>query len=91
MKSIQEKAENIALVVGATGIAGSNLATKLIEKGWTVFGLSRNPKNDIEGLQPIAADLLNTESLISALSEIAPTHVFLQLGCEMILKKKISG
>ena len=76
MKSIQEKAENIALVVGATGIAGSNLATKLIEKGWTVFGLSRNPKNDIEGLQPIAADLLNTESLISALSEIAPTHVF---------------
>jgi len=76
MKSIQEKAENIALVVGATGIAGSNLATKLIEKGWIVFGLSRNPKNDIEGLQPIAADLLNTESLISALSEIAPTHVF---------------
>jgi len=73
---IQQTARNIALVVGATGIAGSNLAIKLLEKGWTVFGLSRNPKNDIKGLQPIAADLLHTESLVSALSEIAPTHVF---------------
>ncbi|WP_264537471.1 SDR family oxidoreductase [Flavobacterium sp. N1736] len=73
---IQQTAGNIALVVGATGIAGSNLAIKLLENGWTVFGLSRNPKNDIEGLQPIAADLLNSESLVSALSEIAPTHVF---------------
>lgn len=68
--------DNIALVVGATGIAGSNLALKLIENGWTVFGLSRNPKNDIEGLSPIAADLLNVESLTAALANTAPTHVF---------------
>ena len=73
---IQETTGNIALVVGATGIAGSNLAEKLLEKGWTVYGLSRNPKNDSKGLKPIAADLLNTESLVSALSEIEPTHVF---------------
>jgi nucleoside-diphosphate-sugar epimerase len=76
MNSTRSTTGNIALVVGATGIAGSNLAVKLLENGWTVFGLSRNPKNDIKGLQPIAADLLNTESLVSALSEIAPTHVF---------------
>jgi nucleoside-diphosphate-sugar epimerase len=75
-KSIQEKKDTIALVVGATGIAGSNLALKLLENGWTVYGLSRNPKNDIEGLRPIAADLLNTESLATALADVAPTHIF---------------
>ncbi|PAM93200.1 NAD-dependent dehydratase [Flavobacterium sp. IR1] len=67
---------NIALVVGATGITGSNLALKLLEKQWTVFGLSRNQKNDIEGLLPIAADLLDEESLTKALENISPTHVF---------------
>ncbi|OXB15864.1 SDR family oxidoreductase [Flavobacterium reichenbachii] len=69
-------AGNIALVVGATGITGSNLALKLIEKQWTVFGLSRNPNNNVEGLHPIAADLLNEESLAAALKDISPTHVF---------------
>lgn len=73
---IHETTGNIALVVGATGIAGSNLAVKLLENGWTVFGLSRNPKNDIEGLKPIAADLLSSESLNTALMNVAPTHVF---------------
>lgn len=74
--SKQKTKDNIALVVGATGIAGSNLAVKLLEKGWTVFGLSRKPKNDIEGLQSVAADLLQTESLHHALTEVNPTHVF---------------
>lgn len=73
---INRTADNIALVVGATGIAGSNLASRLIENGWTVFGLARNPKNDIEGLYPVAADLLNVESLTVALAKISPTHVF---------------
>lgn len=66
----------IALVVGATGIAGSNLATKLLEKGWQTYGLARNPTNEINGLQPIAADLLNPDALQLALKDIAPTHVF---------------
>ena len=74
--AMQKPDTNIALVVGATGIAGSNLAVKLLEKGWTVFGLSRNPKNDIEGLQSISADLLNPESLTTALIDVVPTHVF---------------
>lgn len=73
---IKENTGNIALVVGATGISGSNLAIKLLENGWTVYGLSRNPKNDIQGLQPIAADLLNTDSLATAVMNIAPSHVF---------------
>ncbi len=68
---------NVALVVGATGITGSNLAEKLIAKGWETFGLARNPNSDIKALKPIAADLLNIDSLKSALADVVPTHVYL--------------
>jgi len=67
----------IALVVGASGIIGSNLAENLISKGWTTFGLARNPSKDIENLNPVAADLLDPESLRTALAEVNPTHVFI--------------
>jgi nucleoside-diphosphate-sugar epimerase len=68
--------KNIALVVGATGITGSNLAEELISQGWIVYGLSRNPNNNILKLLPVKADLLDTESLNTALSDISPTHVY---------------
>jgi len=67
----------IALIVGASGIIGSNLAEKLISKGWTTYGLARNPKNDVAGLNPVAADLMDLNSLEKALSDINPTHVFI--------------
>jgi nucleoside-diphosphate-sugar epimerase len=67
----------IALVVGASGITGSNLAEKLIADGWTTFGLARNPNIEIDGLQPVQADLRNAESLEKALAEVSPTHVFI--------------
>ena len=67
----------VALVVGASGITGSNLAQKLLVKGWTTFGLARNPQNNIDGLTPVSADLLDLESLRNALSNISPTHVFI--------------
>jgi nucleoside-diphosphate-sugar epimerase len=67
---------NIALVVGATGITGSNLAEKLIEKGWITYGLSRNPNTEIAALKPIAADLLSPDDLAAKFAEVAPTHVF---------------
>lgn len=67
---------NIALVVGATGITGSNLAEKLIEKGWITYGLSRHPNTEIAGLKPIAADLLNQADLQAKLADVAPSHVF---------------
>ncbi|KAA3439751.1 SDR family oxidoreductase [Rufibacter hautae] len=66
----------IALVVGSSGIVGSNLAQELLSQGWTTFGLARNPKTDVPGLQPVAADLQSPESLQAALADIAPTHVF---------------
>ncbi|MCE6991420.1 SDR family oxidoreductase [Dyadobacter sp. CY323] len=68
--------KNIALVVGATGITGSNLAEKLIEKEWITYGLARNPNADIEGLIPISADLLNSDDLAAKFADISPTHVF---------------
>lgn len=67
----------IALVVGASGIAGSNLSEKLISKGWETYGLARNPNNEIEGVKPVAADLLDKNSLKQALAEIRPTHVYI--------------
>ncbi|KMQ61582.1 NAD-dependent dehydratase [Chryseobacterium angstadtii] len=67
---------NTALVVGATGITGSNLAQELITQGWTVYGLSRNPNHNIPQLRSVKADLLDTESLSTALKETSPTHVY---------------
>jgi nucleoside-diphosphate-sugar epimerase len=66
-----------ALVVGATGIVGLNLATHLADQGeWKVYGLARNPSAG-EGVHPVAADLLKPDTLGGALEGIEPTHVFL--------------
>ena len=68
--------ENIALVVGSTGITGSTLAQELVLQGWTTYGLARNPNHNMKGVNPIKADLLSTESLDEALKNISPTHIF---------------
>jgi nucleoside-diphosphate-sugar epimerase len=66
-----------ALVAGATGIVGLNLATHLASQpDWNVYGLARNPSAG-EEVQPVAADLLEPDTLRGALKGIAPTHVFL--------------
>ncbi len=36
--------ERNALIVGVTGIVGRNLADRLLEEGWTVYGLARRPE-----------------------------------------------
>ncbi|MFT5644772.1 MAG: nucleoside-diphosphate-sugar epimerase [Janthinobacterium sp.] len=66
-----------ALVVGASGLSGSNLATELIAHGWKVHGLARHPRADITGLHPVSADLRDPASVQAALTDVAPTHVFL--------------
>jgi nucleoside-diphosphate-sugar epimerase len=66
-----------ALVVGASGIVGNNLASHLRKRGWQVYGLARRPPTGIEGVQPVAADLLDTKSLRIALQGLRPTDVFL--------------
>ena len=69
--------DNIALIVGASGIIGSNLARELLATGWTTYGLARRPHTDQPALRPVGADLLDPASLQAALADIAPTHVFL--------------
>ncbi len=66
-----------ALVIGVSGLIGGNTARELLKNGWTVYGLSRNPTNDtaIEGVKPVAADLLNAANVKEALKDVAPTHV----------------
>src|SRR6186713_1556871 len=66
-----------ALVVGASGIVGNNLARRLLERGWQVHGLARRPPTDIDGLTPVAADLLDPAALRSALQGLKPTAVFI--------------
>ena len=65
-----------ALVVGATGIAGRNLAQHLDNQGWEVYGLARNPQSS-GGIHPIAADLLDKNSLTQALAGLDITGVFI--------------
>src|ERR1700743_927391 len=69
-------ATRTALIVGSTGIVGGNLAAHLVEKGWRVYGLARNPAAD-DGIIPVAADLRDEASVQSALAGIDPAHVFL--------------
>jgi nucleoside-diphosphate-sugar epimerase len=68
--------QRTALVVGASGIGGSSIARELIANGWTVHGLARRPQNDIAGMSPVAADLLDPAGLDVALANVSPTHVF---------------
>jgi len=67
----------IALVVGASGITGINLAEQLVAEGWETYGLARTPNLEVKDLKPVAADLLSVESLTAALAEIKPTHVYI--------------
>lgn len=71
-----ENSKNIALVVGATGITGSNLAQELILQGFITYGLSRTPNNTIENLISVQADLLDVQNLEKALENISPTHIY---------------
>ena len=66
-----------ALIAGVTGIVGNNLATLLASHHWNVLGLARRPSPNLNGVQSIAADLLDPASIQSALAGSTPTHIFL--------------
>jgi nucleoside-diphosphate-sugar epimerase len=64
-----------ALVVGSTGITGSNLADLLAGDGWTVHGLARRPAEHSD-VKPVKADLLDPASVKHALAGRDISHVF---------------
>ncbi|GAB3944286.1 SDR family oxidoreductase [Kribbella albertanoniae] len=71
--------ENVALVVGARGVIGTNLVDHLASLGdWRVVGLSRRGGVDVPGkVRQIAVDLLDpddTRAKLAGLSDV--THVF---------------
>ncbi|MGW6279254.1 SDR family oxidoreductase [Kribbella sp. NPDC055071] len=71
--------ENVALVVGARGVIGTNLVEHLSSlPDWRVIGLSRRGGIDVPGrVRHIGVDLLDpddTRARLSGLSEV--THVF---------------
>ena len=65
-----------ALVVGVTGISGGNLAERLLEDGWDVFGLCRNPRDLDSRITPLVADLLDPDTVAAAVHGTEPTHIF---------------
>lgn len=68
--------DKIALIIGASGISGNNLAQELLKNNWTTYGITRNSEVKLKGLKNIKADLLDIKSLEEALKTIKPTHVF---------------
>jgi nucleoside-diphosphate-sugar epimerase len=68
--------EIVALVVGATGIAGRGVSQELVERGARVHGLSRKSEGLARGVTHVAADLTNAESVKTALAGLKPTHIY---------------
>jgi nucleoside-diphosphate-sugar epimerase len=65
-----------ALIIGATGIVGSNLASRLTSNGWSVAGLSRGRSAPPTNVESISADLTSSSSVSDALAGRKFTHVF---------------
>ena len=66
------------LIVGVNGIVGSEIARNLaIRRDWDVCGLSRSAHQLPDDVRPIPADLQDADSVMQALKDIRPTHVFL--------------
>ncbi|WP_158961745.1 SDR family oxidoreductase [Myroides fluvii] len=65
-----------ALIIGVSGIVGSNLAEELVNQGWETHGLARNPHVGIAGVIPVEANLSDFSQLQLALADLTPTHVF---------------
>lgn len=69
--------ENIALIVGATGLSGSYTAQQLKAEGWTVVTLSRSAVDLPWSDRHIAADLEDAQGSLAALKAASDvTHVF---------------
>ncbi len=70
-------AQHTALVVGARGVIGGNLITRLEGLGWDVIGLSRRGGTDRGSVRHLAVDLLDRDATIHQLQGLSEvTHLF---------------
>ena len=65
-----------ALVVGATGLTGRNAAEHLAASGWEVYGMSRHPGAEADGVRPVAGDALDPASVTAVAEQVRATHLF---------------
>ncbi|KAA1011196.1 SDR family oxidoreductase [Paraburkholderia panacisoli] len=65
-----------ALIIGASGIVGSNLADHLLSSGWQVAGVSRGRTPVSSAIEAITADLGSPDSINGALAGKPFSHVF---------------
>jgi len=73
---MSESTKKIALIGGASGGVGSQLAAQLIQNGWIVYGYARDAEKlaTVEGLRPLSADATEPESLEKAVAEVLETE-----------------
>jgi len=65
-----------ALVIGATGITGSNTARHLAESGWEVVGVSRSEPRGLPGVRHVPVDVMDPAAVEKALLDVGATHLF---------------
>jgi len=72
IKTLNQKlaTTKIVLITGASSGIGKSIAVFLSQKGYVVYGTSRNPKNELLPFQMIALDVLKKETIDSAIQQI---------------------
>ncbi len=67
-----------ALVFGATGMVGRNLAEAMVDDGdWEIVGVARSKHTGLQYVRDISCDLLDSAGTRDALADAGPiTHVF---------------
>jgi nucleoside-diphosphate-sugar epimerase len=65
-----------ALIIGASGVIGSNLATHLLAQGWQVTGVSRGRTPVPAGCACLPLDATDGAAVSAALAGLDASHVF---------------
>lgn len=65
-----------ALVTGITGQDGWYLTQLLLQKGYEVTGVARDPARVPDGVRGLAGDLLDPASLVRAVEDVAPHELY---------------
>ncbi|PQJ73970.1 SDR family oxidoreductase [Polaribacter gangjinensis] len=66
----QSTTKKIVLITGASSGIGKSIANYLSQKGYVVYGTSRNPTKELLPFQVIALDVLKKETIDNAIQQI---------------------